>query len=125
MESSFKYFGPRYNLIDLFVLETHTNVFTHEMGFVMGDMLPCFTKGSNSALNLSHRDIGILCSRWMAGVLWDLCLSYIPSICILSHQIRQEGLLGFVPVVLGFVRAVIQLHFYCLVLADFSRIPLC
>lgn len=56
----FMSFGFRHNITDPFSLETLTNEFIHEVGFVMSDIMPCFSRESNSALNFSLSDTGTL-----------------------------------------------------------------
>lgn len=50
------------------------------MGFVMDDMMPCFSRESNSALNLSLSDTGTLRGRWTTGgILGSMFIVYSPG----------------------------------------------
>lgn len=88
----FKSLVLRHDLTDPFTFEAQTNVFTYEVSFVMGDIIPCFTREPNFVLNLSLSDTGILCSgRITGGMLGSVSCTHmvdIPlNICFQCTQI--------------------------------------
>ena len=75
-----KYFETKHNPTDPFALGIHINEFTRHVGFVTGDIMPCFLRESNSALILSFSDTKTLCGGWTtSGILGFVFIVYSSS----------------------------------------------